>query len=87
MHEFTNFLVMGHIGDSIWNRVVKFCRNPANGQLEEREEFHVILGNFTKYLGTKSARRGNLPPSNETVILHLYPDGDTHVKTVHGGKS
>lgn len=87
IHEYTNFMIMGHIGDSIWNRVPKVCRNPARGALEQREEFHIILGSFTKYLGTRSARRGEIPPSNETIVLYLYPDGDTHVKTEHGGES
>jgi hypothetical protein len=87
MHEYTHFVLMGHVGDAIWNRVPKICRNTVEGRLDALEEFHVILGNFKKYLGTRSARRGETPPSNETVVLYIYPNGNHHVKTEHGGKS
>jgi hypothetical protein len=87
VHEFTHFILMGHVGDSIWNRVIKVCRDPVAGSLIPREEFHVILNNFKHYFGTRAARRGETPPSNEAVVLYVYPSGDHHVKTEHGGKS
>jgi hypothetical protein len=87
MHEYTHFYVMGHVGDAMWNRVIKVCRDTTKGALEPKEEFQVILGSFKKYFGTRSARRGETPPSNETVVLYLYPNGEHHVKTLHGGKS
>ncbi|HTK04597.1 MAG TPA: hypothetical protein VL500_03370 [Candidatus Eisenbacteria bacterium] len=87
MHEYTHFICMGHVGDAIWNRVPKIHRDTVAGRLDALEEFHVILGNFKKYLGTRAARRGETPPSNETVVLYVYPDGNHHVKTEHGGKS
>ena len=83
MHDWTHFIIGGHVGDAMWNRIVKICRDPVAGKLVPREEFHVILGNFKKYLGTKSARRGHTPPSSETLVLHLYKDGSHHVKTAH----
>lgn len=87
MHEYTHFIIGGHVGDAIWNRTVKVCRDPVRGRLDGREEFQVIIGNFKKYLGTRAARRGETPPTNETVVLYIYPDGTHHVKTEHGGKS
>lgn len=87
MHEYTHFIIGGHVGDAIWNRTVKVCRDPVAGRLDGREEFQVIIGNFKKYLGTRAARRGETPPTNETVVLYIYPDGNHHVKTEHGGKS
>jgi len=86
MHEYTHFVIRGHLGDSIWNRVPKVHRNTVQGKLELKEEFHVILGNFKKYLGTKAAKKGETPPSNETIVLYLYPDGNHHVKTKSGGQ-
>lgn len=87
VQEYTHFVVGGHIGNALWNRIIKLCRDPVRGKLVPREEFHVVLGNFKTFFGTRSARRGETPPSNETVVLYLYPNGDHHVKTEHGGKS
>lgn len=87
MHEYTHFIIGGHVGDAIWNRTVKVIRNPVAGRLDAKEEFQVIIGNFKKYLGTRAARRGETPPTNETVVLYVYPDGNHHVKTEHGGRS
>lgn len=84
IHEWTHFLISGHVGDAMWNRTIKVCRDPLKGQLVPREEFHVILGNFKKYFGTYSACRGVLPPSMETIGLYIYPDGSHHVKTDPG---
>ncbi|KPJ85324.1 hypothetical protein AMJ57_03525 [Parcubacteria bacterium SG8_24] len=84
VHEFTHFICMGHVGDAMWNRPIKLVRKYDEGMLKHREEFHVILGNFKRYFGTREARRGHPPPSNETVVLYLYPDGNHHVKTIHG---
>jgi len=86
MHEYTHFVIRGHLGDSIWNRAIKVHRNTVEGKLELKEEFHVILGNFKKYLGTKAAKKGETPPSNETIVLYMYPDGNHHVKTKSGGQ-
>ncbi len=86
MHEYTHFVIRGHLGDSIWNRAIKLCRDSTTGQLIPKEEFHVILGNFKKYLGTKAAKKGETPPSNESIVLYLYPDGNHHVKTKTGGQ-
>ncbi|MFH1046784.1 MAG: hypothetical protein V1738_00635 [Patescibacteria group bacterium] len=86
MHEYTHFVIRGHLGDSIWNRVPKVHRNTVDGTLELKEEFHIILGNFKRYLGTKAAKKGETPPSNETIVLYLYPDGNHHVKTKSGGR-
>jgi hypothetical protein len=87
IQEYTHFVVGGHIGNSLWNRIIKLCRDPVRGRLIPREEYHVVLGNFKKYFGTRAARRGETPPSNETIVLYMYPDGQHHVKTEHGGKS
>jgi hypothetical protein len=85
VHEYTHFMAMGHVGDAITNRTIKVCRDPVSGRLVPREEFHVILGNFKKYFGTRAARRGEVPPSNETIVFYLYPNGEHHVKTMSGG--
>ena len=89
VHDYTHFIVMGHVGDAMWNRQIKICRSPEQGTLVAREEYHVILNNFTKYFGTKSARRGYTPSSNEAVVLYVYPSGKYHVKTktIRGGGS
>jgi hypothetical protein len=85
VHEYTHFMAMGHVGDAITNRTIKVCRDPVLGRLVPREEFHVILGNFKKYFGTRAARRGETPPSNEIIVFYLYPNGEHHVKTMSGG--
>jgi hypothetical protein len=86
IHEYTDFVIRGHLGDSIWNRSIKVHRNTISGELELKEEFHIILGNFKKYLGTKAAVKGETPPSNEIIVLYLYPDGNHHIKTKSGGR-
>lgn len=80
MHEFTHFIVGGHVGDAITNIAIKIHRDPVAGQLVPCEEFHCILGNFKKYLGTDAARRGHTPSSREQTILCLYPNGKHHVE-------
>jgi hypothetical protein len=87
VQEFTHFVIMGHIGDALFNDPLIVTRHPIEGSLVMKEEFQIVLGSFTKYLGTDKARRGKLPPSNEVIVLNLYADGDYHVKTVHGGES
>lgn len=84
VHQWTNFLVMGHIGDATWNREIKLVRDPQGETLRQREEFKVTLGSFVKYLGSHAAKRGQLPPSRETVVLYLYSTGKYHVKTRYG---
>lgn len=86
-HEYTHFMLMGHIGDTIWNRVPKLIRNPVECKLEAKEEFHVILAAFKKYFGTRAARRGYIPSSNSDVVCYVYPDGEHHVKTMSIGRS
>ncbi len=83
MHDWTHFLVGGHVGDAIVNRSIKICRDPVAGKLVPREEFFVILGNFKKYLGTRAAQRGYAPPSIDSLVLCLYPDGSHHVRSAH----
>lgn len=83
MHDWTHFLVGGHVGDAISNRSIKICRDPVAGKLIPREEFFVILGNFKKYLGTRAAQRGFAPPSIDSLVLCLYPDGAHHVRSAH----
>jgi hypothetical protein len=85
VQNFTNFIVGGHIGDAIWNRKIKLCRDPRTCAIVPREEFHVTLGNFRKYFGTRAAVRGETPASNEVVVFYCYDDGITHVKTRSGG--
>jgi len=85
IQDWTHFVIMGHVGDAMWNRNIRIVRDPAACKLVPREEFHVILGNFKRFLGTPSAKRGHQPPSNEVLTLHLYPDGQHHVKTLHLG--
>lgn len=82
---FTNFFVMGHIGDAISNRHVRICRDPVRGKLVPREEFHVILSNFKRYFGTDKARKGVPPSTQDMVVLYAYPNGEYHVKTRTGG--
>lgn len=86
-HEFTHFMLMGHIGDTIWNRVPKLVRNPVDCKIESKEEFHMILAAFKKYFGTRAARRGHTPSSNTDVMCVIYPDGDHHVKTMSERRS
>lgn len=81
IHGFTHFIIMGHVGDAMWNRQVKIIRSPIEARLRAREEFLIILGNFKRYFGTRAARRGDSPPSNDVIKLYLYPDGNHHVKT------
>lgn len=87
IHDLTHFIIMGHIGDAIWNRQVKICRSTLLHALCGKEEFLLVLGNFRKYFGTRAARRGETPPSNEILVLFMYPNGDYHVKTLHGGQA
>ncbi len=83
IQNYTHFLVSGHVGDAICNRIVKVKRNTIRGRLDPKEEFHIILGNFKKFLGTTSARKGHQPTSHDILVLNLYPDGKHHVKTAH----
>jgi hypothetical protein len=88
IQEATHFIVGGHVGNALWNRVIKIRRDTVRGRLVPHEEFQVTLGNFKRYFGTRSARRGEMPSSNQTVVLYMYPNGDTHVKTMEdGGRS
>ena len=84
---FTQFIIRGHIGDAMWNRAIKICRNPMKRTIDAKEEFHIILGNFVKFFGTEAARKGIAPSSKEVIALYLYPNGDHHLKTRDGGKS
>lgn len=84
--DFTHFYVMGRLGDAMWNRNVIIDRNTRAMGLQEKEEFHVILSNFLKYLGTDRARKGYAPSTKDTVLLYVYPDGEYHVKTRTGGR-
>lgn len=84
---FTQFIIRGHIGDAMWNRAIKICRNPVKRTIDAKEEFHIILGNFVKFFGTEAARKGIAPSSKEVIALYLYPNGDHHLKTRDGGKS
>ncbi len=84
MLDHTHFIVGGHVGDALWNQVPRVCRNTLTCRLEAKEEFHIILGNFKQYLGTRAARRGSPPPSTDTIVLNIYPDGQTHVLTESG---
>jgi hypothetical protein len=91
VQDYTHFIVGGHVGDAIWNRRIILCRNPVTGEIEPKEEFVITLGNFTKFFGTRAARLGQQPSSNQVVVLYLYPpdkdhpDGSHHVKTRQGG--
>ncbi len=85
IHQWTNFLIMGHIGDATWNREIKLTRDPQNEKLRQREEYKVTLGSFKRYLGTRAARRGHIPPSRESIVLYLYDNGRYHVKTRYSG--
>lgn len=85
VQEWTHFVVAGHVGDAMWNRAIKIVRDPVAGRLTPKEEFHVILGNFKRFLGTQSARKGHQPPSNEILVLSIYADGQHHCRTASLG--
>jgi predicted phosphodiesterase len=81
--EAVDFVIMGHIHDSMANPVTRIVRKRefnskgdlVGFRLEERAQYTVICPSFYGYFGSYGARAGYAPGSWGAVTCTLYRDG------------
>lgn len=77
--EHTMFTVMSHANDSLAKDKARICRDTINFDLVEKKQFVIICPTFSKYFGTKRARKGYAPPAEGTVSFNLEPSGNFYI--------
>lgn len=77
---YINFAIMGHVGDAMFNRVTRVSRDVVHGRILKRDAYHIILPKFTRYWGTRAAKKGIAPSSDDTICCYLFADGKYKVK-------
>jgi hypothetical protein len=85
--EATDFLIMGHVHDSMANATVRIVREREFDEsgiitgvhLREREQYTVIAPSFHGYFGSYGSRAGYAPGSWGSVACTLFKDGNYRV--------
>ena len=85
--EAIDFLIMGHVHDSMANATVRIVRERIFGpdgrivsiQLKERPQYTVIAPSFHGYFGSYGSRAGYAPGSWGSVSCTLFKDGKYRV--------
>lgn len=77
--EHTCFVVVSHMTDSMFKKVLRFKRNQVEVNIDSAKQFLVIAPALIKYFGGKLAKKGIGPASRDQINAALYKNGDYHV--------
>jgi hypothetical protein len=77
--DWTHYVVMSHVRDNVWKKVMRAVRNRKAITLELRKQFVVTSPSFIRYDGSRDSQWAYTPPSRGRMELVVYESGDYHI--------